>query len=180
MNLSDLAALGSFVSGLAVLVSLVFLYFQLRQLNAQVQQSETNQRALLNQGVATRVTEGLRWSAEPHFSDLISRIYAGDTKFSASEIQQIRSLLRYRLISIQDNYVQLRSGLIDRLIFDNVLEGTRPWLAQPVFRAVWLNSRLTYPPEWRAYVDGLIADLPLAEPIDAIAQFEARLADVMK
>ena len=31
MTLSDLAALGSFVSGVAVLVSLAFLYFQMRQ-----------------------------------------------------------------------------------------------------------------------------------------------------
>ena len=60
MTLADLAALGSFVSGFAVLVSLVFLYFQLRQLNAQVLQGERNQRALLNQGVATRITEGHR------------------------------------------------------------------------------------------------------------------------
>jgi hypothetical protein len=40
MSLSDLASLGSFVSGVAVLVSLVFLYFQLRQMNAQVLQTE--------------------------------------------------------------------------------------------------------------------------------------------
>jgi hypothetical protein len=36
MTLSDLAALGSFVSGLAVLVSLIFLWFQLRQMNEQI------------------------------------------------------------------------------------------------------------------------------------------------
>lgn len=34
MSRSDLASLGSFVSGFAVLVSLVFLYFQLRQMNS--------------------------------------------------------------------------------------------------------------------------------------------------
>jgi hypothetical protein len=39
MSLSDLAALGSFVSGLGVLVSLVFLYFQLRQIGVQVKQA---------------------------------------------------------------------------------------------------------------------------------------------
>jgi hypothetical protein len=47
MSLSDLAALGSFVSGVAVLVSLVFLYFQLRQVGAQVQQAERNQQAMI-------------------------------------------------------------------------------------------------------------------------------------
>jgi hypothetical protein len=42
MSLSDLASLGSFVSGAAVLVSPVFLYFQLRQLSGQVKQAEKN------------------------------------------------------------------------------------------------------------------------------------------
>jgi hypothetical protein len=85
-----------------------------------------------------------------------------------------------RLTAIQDTYVQLRSGLIDQLTFDNVLEGARRLLSQRVYRAVWLNYRLSYSAEWRAYVDRLIAELPLAEPIDAVAQFEARLADVVK
>ena len=178
MTLSDLASVGSFVSGFAVLVSLVFLYFQLRQLNAQVLQAETNQRALLNQGAATRTVESIRWGSEPIINELNSRIFAGDTK--APELRQISNFLRVRLTAIQDTYVQLRSGLIDQLTFDNILEGANGMLSQRVFRAVWLNNRLGYAPEWRDYVDRLIAELPLAEPIDAVAQFEARLGEIMK
>ena len=44
MNLSDVASIGSFVSGVAVLVSLVYLSLQVRQ-------TERNQRALMNQGI---------------------------------------------------------------------------------------------------------------------------------
>lgn len=50
MSLSDLAALGSFVGGVAVLVSLIFLYFQLRQIGAQMAQADNNQRALMSWG----------------------------------------------------------------------------------------------------------------------------------
>lgn len=57
MSLSNLASLGSFVSGVAVLVSLVFLYFQLRQVNAQVRQSEKNQQALIKQGHTNRIVD---------------------------------------------------------------------------------------------------------------------------
>jgi hypothetical protein len=152
----------------------------LRQLNAQVLQAETNQRALLNQGVASRTIDSLWRGSEPIINELNSRIFAGDTKFSAPELLQIRRHLRVRLTAVQDSYVQLRSGLIDQLTFDNVLEGSKPLLSQRVFRAVWLNNRLSYAPEWRGYVDRLIAELALAEPIDLVAQFEARLADVVK
>ena len=47
MTLSDLAAIGSLVSGLAVLVSLVYVSIQIRQ-------TERNQRALINQGAMAR------------------------------------------------------------------------------------------------------------------------------
>ena len=180
MSLSDLAALGSLVSSLAVLASLVFLYLQLRQLNAQVLQAETNQRALLNQGVATRNIEGLRWVSEPHISELMSRVFAGETQFSAAEIWQIQSFMRVRLTNIQDSFVQLRSGLIDRITFDSVLQAAKPFLAQRVFRAIWLSARVTHAPELRAYVDGLIAEVPLAQPLDAVAELEAALAAIKK
>jgi hypothetical protein len=53
MTLSDLAPIGSFISGLAVLVSLVFLCFQRRQVGAQVQQTELHQQASIRQGRQT-------------------------------------------------------------------------------------------------------------------------------
>ena len=56
MTLSDLASIGSLVSGMAVLASMVFLYFRLRQMNAQAQQAERNQRAVIRLGrVAQRI-----------------------------------------------------------------------------------------------------------------------------
>src|SRR5689334_6518225 len=67
MTLSDLAAVGSLVSGVAVLVSLVYLALQVRQ-------SERNQRAVLNQGYITRVTEYLRWYAESPLNELRARV----------------------------------------------------------------------------------------------------------
>jgi hypothetical protein len=50
MSLSALAEIGSFISGVAILSSLIFLYFQLRQINHQVKQAEKNQRSAIRQG----------------------------------------------------------------------------------------------------------------------------------
>ena len=55
MSLSDLASIGSFVSGVAALVSLVYHAIQVRQ-------AEKNQRAVLNHGYMTRVADYLRGS----------------------------------------------------------------------------------------------------------------------
>ena len=61
MSLSDLASLGSLVNGVAVLVSLAFLYFQVRQVNQQIRRAEKNQRATIAQVRTNRTAEiGLR------------------------------------------------------------------------------------------------------------------------
>jgi hypothetical protein len=171
MTLSDLASLGSFVSGVAVLVSLVYLAVQVRQ-------TEKNQRALMNQGVATRAMERIAWMAEPHISDLFTRAVAGDSEYSAQELFKLAVMLRSMLISGQDVYTQRNSGLLDQIMFDQTMGGVRLWLAQPTFRALWKAGRLSYAPEWASYVDKMIAETPIAQPLDTVAEFKANLAEI--
>ena len=54
MSLSDLSALGSFVSGIAVLASLIYLILQVRQ-------AERYQKASVQQGRAARL---IAWSTD--------------------------------------------------------------------------------------------------------------------
>jgi hypothetical protein len=179
MSLSDLAAIGSFISGFAVLVSLVFLYFQLRQVNAQVQQAEKNRRALMNQGVVTRSADAIRWNGQPENIALHARITAGETDFSAQEVRQIGGILRLLLDSGQDVYVQHKAGLADQITFDNILKVLTAALSQPVVRAAYFVVRTTCAPEWMSYVDKLMEQTPLAKPVDIVGRFKGHLAEVM-
>src|SRR5215469_1497977 len=70
MPLSDLASLGSFVSGVAVLISLVFLYFQVRQVTAQVRQAERNQQASIRHTRVSRSVQLQLEISEPERSNL--------------------------------------------------------------------------------------------------------------
>jgi hypothetical protein len=91
MSPSDLASLGGFVFGIAVLVSLVFLYFQLRQLSRQGRQAEKNQRALMQQARAARgVDIGLQL-AGPDLGSLFARGAAG-ADLSDAEFHRFRML----------------------------------------------------------------------------------------
>jgi len=173
MTLSDLAAIGSLVSGLAVLVSLVYLSLQVRQ-------TERNQRALMNQGVINRISENLRWSTEPHMVELLVSVEAGKSQFTAEELFKLRFRLRNILFNTQDIYVQHNAGLLDQITLDNSLIGIRSLLVIPVYRALWKLHRETYAPEWIAYIDKLIEETPLAEPTDAVLQFNAAVAEVRR
>ena len=173
MTLSDLASIGNLVSGVAVLVSLLYLSLQVRQ-------TERNQRALMNQGVVNRSCDNIRWLSDRHMGQLVSRVDAGETQFSAQELYQLRLRLRASLISAQDTYVQHKAGLADQITFDNNLAIIKGILAQPVYRAIWKSARTSFAPDWMAYVDQVIEMTPVARSTDAVAQFNADLAEIMR
>ena len=174
MTLSDLANIGTFVSSIAVLVSLIYLA-------SQVRQAEKNQRAIMNQAVATRGTEIVRWATEPRILAMRTRVLAGETQFTAEEIVLLSFMLRVSLLAAQDSNLQHRQGLTDQTTFENALGGVRGLLAQPVFQAVWRRMRADFAAETALFIDRLIAEAPPAEaPLDIVARFEADLAAVKR
>jgi hypothetical protein len=178
VTLSDLASISGIVSGLAVLVSLIFLYFQLRQISEQVKQGEKNQRASLNQGFVTRTTDNLRSGIGGPAHELMQRVFAGETNFTASELFMLRISFRLSIIGTQDAYLHHREGLLDDANMDYATLTLKNWLRQPVFRALWSQSAVSLPSEFVAFVNGLIAETPLAEPEDTVARFQADLAKI--
>jgi len=178
VTLSDLASISGIVSGLAVLVSLIFLYFQLRQISEQVKQAEKNQRASLNQGFVTRTTDNLRAQMEGPGHELRQRVFSGETNFTASELWTLRIGFRLALISTQDAFLQHREGLLDAANMDYARLTLQMWLRQPVYRALWSQTAASLPLEFVGFVTGLIAQTPLAGPDDTVARFQAELAKV--
>lgn len=172
MTLSDLASIGTLISSVAVLISLVYLALQNRI-------TERNQRALINQGVLTRTVDMVKWNAEPHISELVTRVFSGDTKFTAEEINRLRLIMRVRLSNFQDVYLQQRHlHLSDEITYENAFIGIKILMAQPVFRSMWIRHRETYASELIQIVDEMIKDTPLTPPADSLAQFESDLAAV--
>lgn len=172
MSLSDLASLGNFVSALAVLVSLVYLALQVRQ-------ASKHQRAALNQGYITRVTEYLRWYSEPPFNELRARVMSGETSFTAEELSCMGLAFRVTLLSAQDAYLQHKAGLVDDMMLENSMRNVRfSWLSQPVYRALWRQQMPTVAPEFAAVIEKMVRETRLATPSDMVANFQAELAKI--
>jgi len=172
MSLSDLASIGSLVSGMAVLISLIYLALQVRQ-------ADKNQRALLTQGANTRATEFVAICLQPDIADLFYKMRGGNTEFTGRECIQIRMLLRIMITILEDIRIQFKAGLVDQSTLDAIVAGFRTTLAMPAMRAARKGSRTGHATEIGSLVDGLIESLPLSEPIDAVAELKANLAEVM-
>ncbi len=171
VTLSDLASIGTLISSVAVLISLIYLALQLRI-------TEKNQRALINQGVLTRTVDMVKWNAEPHISELVTRVFSGETDFTAEEINRLRLIMRVRLSNFQDAYLQRHLRLSDEITYENAFIGIKLLMAQPVFRSLWMRHRETYASELIEIVDRMIRDTPLTAPADSVAHFRRDLAAV--
>ncbi len=113
MSLNDLAALGSFVSGVAVLISLVFLYFQLRQVNAQVQQNTRHMSAQLWQAASDR---GVNMMIAMADKDLAAAYIVGNGGVATPEAIQNaqfgRQVFAFYQIAVGEMFQQADEGLI--------------------------------------------------------------------
>jgi hypothetical protein len=169
MSLTDLASIGTLVSGLAVLASLVYLSLQIRQ-------SDKNQRALMDQGTVGRNIDILMFLSQPHIHALTTRVASGDVEFTAEELDYLQLRLRATLLANQDTYIQHQAGLVDKITFDNSLSVLRFVLSSPVYRAIWSISRNGYARDYATWVEQQLATIPLIKPGDQVAHFRKALA----
>ena len=162
MSLSDLASIGSFVSGVAVMVTLVFLVLQMRQ-------SNHNQRALMQQGRSSRASSSILQMSEPFAAQCYVRGIRVDQSLSEHEVWSYWAMVTAQHINWEDSYLQHRSGMLDADSFatdDSVLRITCGF---PGHRRIWHLVGPTFGPTYRAYVDGIIAATQLAEPPNFVA-----------
>src|SRR5215469_1673004 len=117
MPLSDLASLGSFVSGVAVLISLVFLYFQVRQVTAQVRQAERNQQASIAHTRISRAVELQQDLADPERSEVWWQALRAPHEISEAQFRQFFALSRAFLFHIEDTFYQHEDGLLNENAF---------------------------------------------------------------
>ena len=161
MSLSDLASLGSFISGVAVLVSLVFLYRQLRQIGAQIEQAEKNQRASIRASRASRTVENLAAFVEPSAADAVGKGLAGDEDMTPTQIRQFSAYCLGRFYNIEEAYSQHAVGLLDAATFANMLATLKGALASPGIRAGWrvvARNQFDASGDFVAFIDSLLAE----------------------
>jgi hypothetical protein len=187
LSLGDLASLGSFVSGLAVLVSLIFLYFQLRQINVQVRQAEKTQQATARQERTGRmVAMTMLVASEPALAAALERARAGAEDLSDAELTQCVYYAMAMFGSLQDSFFQHRDGLMTDFDFAAVEEMARRICRYTMNRLLWKRVRTSVGPEFNAYMDALmaetevvpnIADGGAAAWLRELAEEQARIRD---
>jgi hypothetical protein len=158
MSLSDLASVGSVVSGVAVLVSLVYLALQVRQ-------AEKNQRGLMQEARASRLADALFRLAAPDLAPLFRQGLAGED-LSATEIMRFRWIFRAQLAGLEDSFFQHQRGLLTEEAFESSRLSISNFMAAPGARVMWDMTRNIYAHRFQAYVDEIVRATPVRPMAD--------------
>jgi hypothetical protein len=161
MSLSDLAALGSFVSGVAVLASLGFLYFQMRQMGRQMQQTERNQKSLLMQQRMALGMDAMFRSADPQHAPLTEDVEKNPRGLSPSQLQELFFTRSAFFLWVEDAHYQYMNGALDKSSFEAAIFPIKTQLSVPYMRAFWYAFRRRFAPGFVEFVDAMLPEIPL-------------------
>lgn len=167
MSLSDLASLGSFVSGIAVLLSLIFVAVQLRQNTEAV-------RASSSQAHEGELHEVLRPIIEnDDVAELFRLGFEGGLR-SLSDNQRVRYMVIMSGIAryYQASWLRWRQGQLDKVQWHSVECNFRDLFPHTGFQEYWSIRRNWYSAEFAAWADSFpkttpergLYDIPTSSP----------------
>jgi hypothetical protein len=168
LNLSDLASIGSFVSGIAVVISLVYLALQVRH-------AEKAQRALMHQARTERVVNAALTSMQADIAETVTKIVNGN-ELSPREMLQSYYYMRVQVAVVEDALWQYDAGFLDRESLDTAVLNLQRVMLFPAVRAAWLMLRPQLAPAVRDRFDKLVAGSLPAESWDWAADYKAAQA----
>jgi hypothetical protein len=147
MSLSDLASLGSFASGVAVLVSLGYLALQTRQ-------NVLHTRALIQQGRSAHTGDLLvHLAADASLAELMVR--AGRETLTDAEMVRVTNWYHAMFLNLEDQVHQHERGLIDNARYHSTLAGARDAVRSPGGRVAWKMLGNHFNPRFRKVMDEL-------------------------
>jgi hypothetical protein len=170
MSLAELAELGSFVSGLAIVFSFVFLALQMRQANL-------NQRSLMQQGRGARTVDSIWRMADPYISGLLVRSYKADGDLNSSEVNSLFNALGLWFWDWEDGFLQVQAGKLDQVSWESDLKALKQACTEPSYRVAWRLQRPYMGGAFRDYVDNLMRATKAEPPPDLAALWKAWMAE---
>jgi hypothetical protein len=152
MTLSDIASIGSLVSGVAVLLSLIYLGIQTRQ-------NVRHSQALIQQGRAARISDTSLRLTELRADDGINKCFEGSPDVSQQDVARFLFLCRSIFVSAEDSYFQHKQGLLDDMVFASFESSVKNGMGARGLAAGWILTANMYEPEFREYMNRINGDI---------------------
>ena len=165
MSLTDLASIGSFVSGIAVVVSLIYLALQVRH-------AHKAQRALMHQARTERIINACIECMHGDVAETVTKVANGEVMSSPLEMMQAYYYMRMQIVTAEDALWQYEAGFLDKDSVDTAILNLQRVMQLPAARAAWLVQRPQLSPAVRERFDKLLAASLTAETWDWASDYK--------
>jgi hypothetical protein len=159
MSLPDLAALGSFVNGLAVLISLIYLALQVRQ-------TKRNQQIAIRHSRVSRIVDLQLALADPGVAGAWLHGSGSPNGLTQTELSQFINLCRALFFHFEDSFYQREEHLLNDEAFETVVAGARLSARSPGWRAAWRIARPNFGGRFLKFMDDVVAESAVQPPLD--------------
>jgi hypothetical protein len=149
MTLSDLAAIGSFISGLAVVVTLIFLLLQMRQNTRAIKAAASQAHAANYQSLVASVIDNVE----------VARLW----RVGLGGIENLNDDEKVRFVSLSSGFfrffeaarLQWRHGQLDTEHWHSIETQIRDTIPNPGVQSYLRMRGHWHSPEFRAWIDSL-------------------------
>lgn len=167
MNLEQLANLGEFAGGIAVIASLVYLALQIRQNTQSVRSATLANNTQIWSSMLLEI--GSKDKLDAYLQGAV-----GKADMAPEHFLQFFMLARALFVSFENQYYQYLHGSMDEQIYlgyERTINAEI--LAFRGFRMYWEQHREDYSEQFRVYVDNSLLKLPEAHPSALVSRWQA-------
>jgi len=154
MSIAELGSLGEFVAAIAVLVSLVYLAFQVRQNTKQQRLSAYRDSFAAFSMIRTNIY------SNPEFANLLTKATDPNAVFNPPEVLRLESFFNEYVFCNVNLWRLYKEGLVENS--DEALEQTlfsvTQLLSSPVAKNWWQEWKAIYPKEFSDRIDNALRD----------------------
>jgi len=161
MSIMELGALGEFVGAFAVVATLVYLAFQIRQNTKQLALNEQTSRVAAANASATALRVERRSAYEnADLADLWLRGMSDPDDLSESDYYRFRLFMQNAMDGMWDIYSQTAAtGYAPEIWKTQGISVVSRLVASVGGRRVWAQFRETYPNEFRGEIDRILVQM---------------------
>lgn len=151
MDLTQLANVGEFVGGIAVLVTLIYLAIQVKQGTTAL--SSTRHHEMLDCAFKNTLTPICQ---DRDYAEFILRAQQAPDELDETDWYRFVNHAYMAYAMWEDAFVSHRRGLIDDQFWSGWDQGMRSLLTAPGFRKFWEQERKGHAPLFQTYIDSEI------------------------
>ena len=163
MTIQEWGAIGEFIGGIAIIVSLVYVGLQIKQNTKATKMSSAHSYLDTQNGYVGLINQS------SSLADVLDRGANDLEALKGGEVVQFSAFHDQSFSSFQTFFIEWRDGWLDERLWNFYKHAMADLLSHPGIQTWWSNRKHWYSEEFREYVDATMAE-GIGKPMHFMSQ----------